>query len=423
MNERLKPLVLQSVESTADRKPGGRVLIVSRDSERLAALGRVAGEMAGSQVTTRLSGIADLGARAAELFVAHDLVVFEVDPDDEAEMAALRKDLVRSRPATTRLLALTKPDLSLTQARALMQMGLDDVLPYSLSPEELKTAFSQKLQAAPQEARSVASAAPQARAGGAIIAVAASRGGVGATTVAVNLAALLLSHKGLFKKKPTKKVVLVDLDLQFGSAGVMLDIEDNGGMARILKSPTPPDMDFLKTIMVEHPSGLHVLTAPTEPVPLDAMKAGHVAGILDALRKEYDYVVVDMPRALVLWLEPLLKRTDRMLLVTDTSVPAIRQCRRLMDIYQEEHFGLNIEIVINGEKQPFMLSSHQKEAAKLLEAKFRNWLPRDEWPVRTAADRGVPLVTMSKRSPLSAAYRRLVSQTCKSLVANAARKG
>jgi pilus assembly protein CpaE len=412
MNAQLKLDTLKMEGGAMDAR-GKSVLIMSPNEGSPEKLSGEIRDLGGASVRTRTGSLKSMnGAATAKLF-DHDLVVIEADTDDAIEMDALRELLARPHPRTT-FLALTRDDLSLSQARRLVHIGVDDVLPVSTPVSELSEAMRQRL--APAQPTAIVASAP---AGGSVIAVAGARGGVGATSVAVNLAALLLSPKGLFSKKPSKKVVLVDLDLQFGSAGILLDLEDNGGMMQIVKSPTPPDGEFLKTVVMQHPSGLHVLTSPVEPVPLDALKPGHVAALLDTLKREYDYVVVDLPRALVMWLDPVLKRTDSLMLVSDTSVPAIRQCRRVIDIYTEENLKLPIEVVINGEKRPFMLSSHQKEAAKLLETRFRNWLPRDEKPMRIAADRGVPLVTLSSGSKLTEAYRRMARDLLKSLATNA----
>lgn len=414
MNAQLKP-DLRKVEGGAMDARGKSVLIMSPNEGSPEKLSEEVRELGGASVRTRTGSLKSMNGTAIGKLFDHDLVVIEADTDDAVEMDALRDLLARPHPRTT-FLALTRDDLSLSQARRLVHIGVDEVLPVSTPVSELGAAMRQRL--VPAQPVTVLAPAPTP-AGGSIIAVAGARGGVGATSVAVNLAALLLSPKGLFSKKPTKKVALVDLDLQFGTAGILLDLEDNGGMAKIVRSPTPPDSEFLKTVLMQHPSGLHVLTSPVEPIPLDALKAEHVAGLLDALKREYDYVVVDLPRALVMWLDPVLKRTDSLMLVSDTSVPAIRQCRRLIDIYTEENLKLPIEIVINGEKRPFMLSSHQKEAAKLLEAKLKIWLPRDEKPMRMAADQGVPLVTLSSRSKLTEAYRHMARALLKSFAANA----
>ncbi len=353
----------------------------------------------------------DASARGADVqtlrrrVFGHDLVILDVNPDDVAEMAQTKGLLADRQVSDIRYLAIASAELPLVRARELIQAGIDEVLPSGYSDDELRDAVQQRLFARTE--RLLLGAAQQRTAGkrGSVIAVSAARGGAGASSVAVNLAALLLNRQGLFRPAPGKKVVIVDLDLQFGTLGSMLDVEDNGAMMQIIRSGVIPDSVMIRTIVAHHPSGLDVVPAPAEAVPLEALRGDQISALVEVLRQDYDYVVIDLPRALVIWLEPLLSRTDRVLMVTDTSVPSIRQCRRLMDIYREDNIGLNIDIVVNGESRPLIRSSHHKEAAILLERPLNHWLPRDDRAMRLSADRGVPLVTLSKRSKLAAAYR------------------
>ena len=132
-----------------------------------------------------------------------------------------------------------------------------------------------------------------------------------------------------------------------------------------------------------------------------------MAAILDVLKAEFDFIIVDMPRALVDWVTPILERSDRLYLVSDTSVPSIRQARRLIDFFSKENLALSIELLINHESKPFFLSQHHKEAAKVLERDFKHWLPDDPKTARTAVDCGKPISAISPRSKLSKAFKTL----------------
>ena len=70
---------------------------------------------------------------------------------------------------------------------------------------------------------------------------------------------------------------------------------------------------------------------------MNALQPSQIGSILDVLKKSHDYVVVDMPSALVDWIDPILSRADKLLLMTDVTVPSIRSTRKLIDFYLAEH--------------------------------------------------------------------------------------
>ena len=246
------------------------------------------------------------------------------------------------------------------------------------------------------------------------------RGGLGATTIAVNLADMLLEPHGLLVKANTNTVALVDLDIQFGNAGTYLDLEDNGAMVEIARAPSVPDRAFLDTALQKHPSGLRVLTAPKAAIPLDAVDETKVAAILDSLREEYDYLIIDLPRALVPWLEAVMKRTDLLLMVCDTSVPAVSASRRLLDLLTDEVAGLTTEVVINRERRPLVLSHAHKLASDALRLPLKHFVADDPAAARRAVDRGEVLNAVSPNSSLTKSLKRVAGSILNTFPARSA---
>ncbi len=150
-------------------------------------------------------------------------------------------------------------------------------------------------------------------------------------------------------------------------------------------------------------------------MPLQAINAKQNDALVDALRKTHDYVVIDLPRALVDWIEPVVSNADEIIIVSDTSVPSVRATRRLMDFYLADNPGLSIEVVINHEKRPMMQPAHHKEAARVLEKKFEHWLPHDPKAARSAVDFGKPLSEVATRSDLLKGIANLARATAKRL--------
>lgn len=242
---------------------------------------------------------------------------------------------------------------------------------------------------------------------GHLILVARSRGGMGATSIAVNLALELVRHRGLFRSGAKRRVALLDLDVQFGTAGSIMDVEDTGGMLALARMVDEPDRQAVGTAMVKHKSGVDVLPAPKRTIPLDALDATRVGSIIDPLLADYDFVVVDLPHALVRWMEPLLMQADRLLMVTDLAVPSVVTARRVIDLMREDNASLNVEIVVTREKKPLYPGKLQRDAAEALGLPLTHWIPVETELSRKAFDRGEPLVDLSPRCPWSRALRKL----------------
>ena len=394
----------QHAGTDADPRPRSVLVVTARD-----AFAQCMSEVFPSDQRIRLTSqnttFGAMNGHASDVAFNYDAVIFDVDPDDKAECKAI-EDLLSHRAADTVFLALTDNDVSITKARALRDIGVDDVLPMSISSTVLRTVLDEKIDA--RAAPPLAPAGPGHR--GQVITVAQARGGIGATTVAVNTACALVGKTSFFGKSEKKRVALLDLDLQFGNANVFLDLEDNGGFLQTIELAEPPDARFLEGVLQHHPGGVDVLCAPLPVAPLQSVRPELIAAILDQLRDSYDHIVVDLPRALVDWVEPVLKRTTRLVIVTDTAVPSVRQARRLIDFYREDNVALPVEVLVNREKRPLVKSEHVREAEKVLQTSLRHWLPDNARVARRAVDLGRPIVEMKPGSDLGKALARVADE-------------
>ncbi|MGV6803385.1 MAG: AAA family ATPase [Ruegeria sp.] len=380
------------------------VLLVSEQGSIARMVSDVFPSSENNTVTESANTFKKLNGAALQLAFKHDLVIFEIDSDDAGELQAIEELLAR-RSGDTLFIALTQNDLSITKARELRKIGVDEVLPLSIDGEGLKAAITEKVGAriVPQP---VFANGPVAQ--GKIIPVTKSRGGIGASTVAVNLACALVGGKrSFFRKKTESRVALLDFDLQFGNANVFLDIEDNGGCLQLIESAEQPDDHFLSSILQKHSIGVDVLCAPAPMVPLQSIRSDLIEELLNLLQRRYDYVVIDLPCAIVEWVEPILRRATKLALVTDTSVPCVRQARRLIDFYRETNVGLPIEIIINHERQTLIKPAHVREAEKVLETKLKHWVPDNQKIARNAVDLGQPVIAMKPKSDIGKALAKM----------------
>lgn len=377
------------------------VLVITPHPELSEAIGSAFKDMPGVKLRQRSETLAGMNGHATALASEMDLIIFETGDDEGADIEAV-KTLAKARTRGSQLVAMADEDITLSRIRALNDAGVDEVLPKTLTRQE----FSDRVK---MLERTAAAAGAQITTGR-LIAVAHSRGGVGATTVAVNLADELGSQKGgLLHKGVTRRVALLDLDLQFGSVGAFLDLGDQDALQKLAFAGDLPDDDFLKQSLVALPRDLDVLAAPSTFLPLDALRPEQVAAVVTRLRDGHDYVVVDLPHALVDWIEPVIKAADELLIVTDTSVPSIRNCRRLIDFFSTDSPDLKVRVVVNHERKALLGSGMQKEAARALDRKLEHWLPDEPAAARASADRGKPLSAVAPRSALSKAIRQLAN--------------
>ena len=240
---------------------------------------------------------------------------------------------------------------------------------------------------------------------GRIILVAKARGGIGATTLAVSLALEMQMQAVKRQGAVGGRVALVDLDVQLGNAGSFLDLADRGGMLALANLGPEPDAQAVRHAMVRHPSGLSVLAAPTTAIPFQAFDAARIAAMVDALAAENDVVIIDLPPALIDWLEPLLVRAERLLMITDLAVPSVVRARRVITLMTEDHPKLPVEIVVSHEKKPFRLGAKHRDAEVALGYPLRHWLPNEAKLARQALDRGEPLVQLAPRCAWSKAVK------------------
>lgn len=386
------------------------ILLLSRSPSVVDSVTRVVSTIPNSALRAHRANVLEMNGHASRAAAGSGIVIVETNELQDEELGAIRS-MVEAAGEGSLFIALTDSNLPFARARLLKNVGVDEILPLPVAEDELADILS--------GSAGKSSGAPDRGSGdsrqGSVIVVTRARGGIGATTIATNLAYLLQDRRGMLRKKARRRVAIVDLDLQFGDVGIFLDVEDGGAMMEIAKGLHVPDRNFIRGALIESKCGVSVLPAPSQPIPVDALDSGKVAGILDALRAEYDYVVVDMPQALVPWIAPVLARADKILMATDTTVPGVRHARRLINFYTEDSPVLPIEIVVTHEKRPMFLSGHHKEASKVLERGLAHWLAHDEKSATSAMDRGEPVAQMHRSSELSKTLRKMTQAVSASL--------
>jgi pilus assembly protein CpaE len=231
-------------------------------------------------------------------------------------------------------------------------------------------------------------------------------GGAGVTTLAVQTAMLLL-NSGQRGKTAT---CLVDLDFQHGSCTDYLDIEPRLNLGEIEPRPERLDRQLLEVMLSHHPSGLAVIAAPNRPAEMRSFDPDVVTRLLDLVSSHFDYVVFDMPRTWFSWTDSVLLGSNKLFIVSETTVPGLRHARKLVEAIRERlGDGPKPQVIINRFVQKmFSPGLRRSDIEQAIGDAFLACVPNDYALVREAIDRGVPLEEVKKGNKITFQLKQLV---------------
>jgi Flp pilus assembly CpaE family ATPase len=234
-----------------------------------------------------------------------------------------------------------------------------------------------------------------------ILTVFSTKGGVGKTVIAVNLAVCLAQKKGL-------KTILADFDLQSGDVGVMLKLQPQRTIYDCLTTINQLEAETLSEFLTPHSSGLNTLQAPVEPALADLISSTHVKQILKAAKNRAEFVIVDTPPFFNDNVLATLDLSDIVLLVVTMDVPSVKNVKLCLETLRLLGYPpQKIKLAIN--RADADVGLRQAEVEKALGLKASLVLP-NEPGVILSVNNGVPMVSGSPRSPIARAIRGFVEE-------------
>ena len=368
-----------------------RVVILTADDEFEATARATFGASAQiglDVINARLADRQEIDVEGATVVVA------DLDTADEAEMLALERLVTRigSWPPIVAVM----PSFDGAAVRRLMQLRVADFLVKPVPPVELAQTC----------ARVAKKPAATDTAEAQILTFLPAVGGAGVTTMAVQTAMLLL-NSGARGKTAT---CLVDLDFQHGACADYLDIEPRLNLGEIEPRPERLDRQLLEVMISQHASGLSVVAAPNRPAEMRSFDPDVVTRLLDLVSSHFDYVVFDMPRTWFSWTDSVLLGSNQLYIVTEATVPGLRQARQLVEAVRERlGDGPKPQVVINRfEQRLFAHGLRRTDIEQALGDSFRTTIPNNYGLVREAIDRGVPLDEIKPGNKITVELKKLI---------------
>jgi MinD-like ATPase involved in chromosome partitioning or flagellar assembly/DNA-binding NarL/FixJ family response regulator len=236
---------------------------------------------------------------------------------------------------------------------------------------------------------------------GELVVLYGGKGGVGKSVLATNLACALAKETGA-------RVALVDLDLQFGDIGVLLNLPMTQSISDVVDSIGSADAAFITDMMAQGPAGIRVLTAATSPELADLVSPEHVQKILGELRRVFDFVVVDTSSHLGDTTLAALDMASQVILVTALSIPSVKNAKLALRLLETLSItNSSITLVLN------RCEAHTEFNKESIESHLKFpiavQLPHDPRTVVNSINRGLPFVISNPEVEASQRVRQLVA--------------
>jgi pilus assembly protein CpaE len=244
--------------------------------------------------------------------------------------------------------------------------------------------------------------APQRAERGEMFVVFSGKGGIGKSVLSANLAVALAMETGA-------RVALVDLDLQFGDVGVLLNLDHSRSITDLTDAPGHVDPEFVQDVLASGPEGVKVLLAPISPELADLVTAEHLRAIVEELRRSFDFIVVDTASHLTELNLEMIEQASKVIVMSALTIPAIKDTKLTLKVL--DSLSVDPERILLLLNRSDAHSDFNKEAVEQnLRFPISLQLPHDPKIVAASVNRGAPFVSTNPEVEISRAVRELVSR-------------
>jgi pilus assembly protein CpaE len=375
--------------------PASTILLIESDA---AAAESIVPVLTGSGYTVNTAAPAD----AFPLVAEHQLVIIDVISGDRSAADVCRE--IRATPALVAIpvLCISAND-DVEERIRFLEVGADDVMARPFDARELEArveALLLRFQRSKDLTAIVTGDGLPAAKPRRTVAVHSPKGGVGTSTVATNIAMAAAQQK-------PDRVVIVDLDLQFGQVATHLNVTPRQTLADIVRDDSAlHEAELLRTYATRHDSGLHLIAAPTGPETAALVTGAHVELLLETLLESYDQIVIDTGS----WLDErtlaAFERAETVLFVVNPDIAALKATAALIEYLNEAGtVASKMAFVLNNTFGREILKLRDVESA--LGTPVAVELPYDPFLYLKAVNEGVPVVQGAPRSAPADRFVRL----------------
>jgi pilus assembly protein CpaE len=351
-------------------------------------------------------GAARTGVEAIDLAkeTEPDVVIMDINMPDMDGISATEA-LLRDVPFAQIVMLSVNNDAD--YVRRAMRAGARDFLAKPPSGDELISTIRTLAEMAHEQKEKIAAPVPQImvqgpggrafstgplRPQGKIIAVYSPKGGVGCTMIATNLAVGL--------DTADTPSVLVDAALQFGDVAVALNLQAKNTFVDLASRSEELDNDYVADVLIHHESGLRVLAAPPRPEMADEISALQVRNVLQFLKREFAYVIVDTSSNMDDITLAVLDTADLLVTIATPEIPSIKDSRLLFDLLGVLEFPKQrVFFVINRMDKKSGITA--EAVSENLKIQVDGEVPFDEKAVSSSINRGSPILLNDKGQPVA----------------------
>jgi pilus assembly protein CpaE len=235
---------------------------------------------------------------------------------------------------------------------------------------------------------------------GQVVAIFSPKGGVGRTTVAVNLAVAAATELG-------KKVVIMDGSFQFGDVGVLLNLNPRSkSIADLIPELDVGELDSIDTFLIDHTAGIRVLLAPPTPETAEMITAAGVKKVIETLRRDHDLVVVDCTAFFNDTTLAVLDAADIILTMLSLEITSIKNMRLFLEVAEQLGYESGkVRLVLN--RADSALGIRVADVEHSIGRKVDETVVSDGRSVVYALNRGVPFFLSNREAQVSQDILRL----------------
>lgn len=317
-----------------------------------------------------------------------DVAIVDID-DDENKALALVEQIAKSHPQCGVVVVSSQADGQLI-LRA-MRSGAREFLNSPVRIEELLGALDRVASASGGDKRNKS---------GQIISFAGASGGVGTTSIAVNVAVAMAQN-------PDLSVALVDLDLALGDADVFLDMIPEYTLLDVTQNISRLDLALLRKSLTKHESGVYLLPRPVQIEDLTTIPEENFKRVLGLLKASFSHVVVDLSKTYNRLDISALEASDTVVLLTQLDLPCLRNVVRLFSAFElYEGVSNKVKVVVNRSGLDKTQISADK-AEETIDREIFSRVPNNYFVISECRNNGVPLLTQAPKAAITIAIQEL----------------